>query len=422
MKLKKRISLILILIICINIIFSVNIFAAEPNISAGAALSVEVSTGKIIYEKNAYKKMYPASTTKIMTALLVLENCELTDKVTASYSALSAVPSGYAVANLQVGEQLTVEDLLYALMLKSANEVANVLAEHVAGSVESFSTMMNTRAEELGCKTTHFVNPNGVHDDDHYSSAYDLYLIANEAMKNLTFRTIVSTRTYTLPATDKYPNADRICSNTNQLIHINNNNRADNYYYKYAIGIKTGFTTEARNCLVSAASRDGLEFINVVLDAGLTDTGLSNRFLDSIKLFDYAYNNYTLTKIKDADSIIKTIEIKNGTKETKNLDLHIQDSITVVNNKKINATEALPEISLKENLLAPIQKDDVVGTIKYTIDEIEYTSNLLAGSDVEEKSNISIFLIISGLILLVFAMKISPKKKKKSKKRRMKRR
>lgn len=421
MKLKKKISLIFIVLIIVNILFSMRVFATEPNISSGAVLSVEVSTGKIIYEKNAYKKMYPASTTKIMTALLVLENCELTDKATVSYSALSAVPSGYAVANLQIGEEMSIEDLLYALMLKSANEAANVLAEHVAGSVESFSAMMNTRAKELGCETTHFVNPNGVHADDHYSSAYDLYLIANEAMKNPTFRAIVSTRSYTLPATDKYPNEDRSFSNTNQLIHMNNNNREDNYYYKYAIGIKTGFTTEARNCLVSAASRDGLEFINVVLDAGLTDDGLSIRFLDSIELFEYAYNNYTLTKVKEADSIIKTIEIKNGTKETKNLDLHIQDSITVVNNKKIDATTVLPEISLNENLLAPINKGDVVGTIKYTVDDIEYNSNLIAGSSVEEKSNISIYLIIAGTVLLIFATVIMPKKNKKSRKRRYKR-
>lgn len=421
MKLKKRISLILVILIITNILLSITTFAAEPTLDAGAALSVEISTGKIIYEKNAYKKMYPASTTKIMTALLVLENCKLTDLATVSYSALAAVPDGYTIANLQVGEQISIEDLLYALMLKSANEAANVLAEHVAGTVESFSAMMNTRAAELGCKTTHFVNPNGVHDDEHYSTAYDLYLIANEAMKNTTFRTIVATRTYTLPATDKYPSRDRSFSNTNQLIHINNNNRADNYYYKYAIGIKTGYTSEARNCLVSAASRDGLEFINVVLDAGLTDAGLSYRFLDSIELFDYAYDNYTLTKVKEANSIIKTIEIPNGTKETKNLDLHIKDSITVVNNKSIDATTVLPEITLNENLLAPINKGDTVGKIKYTIDGMEYNSTLIAGSAVEERANISIYLIIAGLVLLIFATCIMPKKKKKSKKRKYRR-
>ena len=417
MKLKKKISILFLFTIILNIIFSIHIFAREPDINAGAALSVELSTGKIIYEKNAHKKMYPASTTKVMTALLVLENCELTDKATVSYNAVSSVPYGYAIANLQVGEELLIEDLLYALLVKSANEAAYVLAEHVAGSVESFSAMMNTRAEELGCETTHFVNPNGIHDDEHYSSAYDLYLIAREAMKNSTFRTIVSTKSYTLPATNKYPKADRSFSNTNELIHPNKNK----YYYKYAIGIKTGFTTEARNCLISAASRDSLEFINVVLDAGTTDSGLNFRFLDSIELFDYAYDNYTLTKIKDADSIIKTVEIKNGTKETKNLDLHIQDSITVINNKNIDATSVLPEISLKENLLAPINKGDIVGTIKYKVEDIEYKSNLIAGSSVEPKANYSIYLIIVGGIMLVLGTVIMPKKNKKNKKRKIKR-
>ena len=291
MKNKNKIFVIFILIIS-SLIFCKSSFALEPNINAKAAISVEISTGKIVYEKNAYEKMFPASTTKVMTALLVLENCSLDEKETVSYEAIKAVPNGYSNANLQVGEEITVKDLLYALMLPSANEAANVLAEHVAGSVESFATMMNTRAEELGCKTTHFVNPNGIHNDGHYSTAYDLYLIAREAMKNDTFRKIVSTTKFSLPPTEVYPENNRTFTNTNKLIIYNNSNRADNYYYKNAIGIKTGFTSQAGNCLISCASQDGLEFINVVLNCELTEEGLSYRFLDSIDLFNYDYNNY----------------------------------------------------------------------------------------------------------------------------------
>lgn len=261
MKIRKKISILLIFLIAINLLFSYNVFATEPELNVDSAITVEVSTGKVIYEKNAHDKRFPASTTKVMTALLVLENCELTDKATVSYDALSAVPEGYSTANLQVGETLSIKDLLYALLVRSANEAANVLAEHVAGSVQSFASMMNTRAEELGCETTHFVNPNGVHNEDHYSSAYDLYLIAKEAMKNPTFREIVSTRSYTLPATEQYNIADRSFSNTNYLLHAS----SKNYYYRYAIGIKTGFTSQAGNCLISAASKDNLEFISVVL-------------------------------------------------------------------------------------------------------------------------------------------------------------
>lgn len=413
---QKKILLVLIIVVIINFIFCISVHAIEPNINAEGAISVELSTGKIVYEKNAHQKMFPASTTKVMTALLVLENCNLDEKAKVSYESIQAVPEGYSNANLQVGEEMSVKDLLYALMLPSANEAANVLAEHVAGSVESFSTMMNTRAEELGCETTNFVNPNGIHNDNHYSSAYDLYLIAKEAMKNETFRKIVSTTKYTLPATEIYPNNDRTYTNTNKLIIYNSSNRADNYYYKDAIGIKTGFTSQAGNCLISASSRGGLEFINVVLNAKLTDDGLSYRFLDSIELFNYDYNNYEFATLKEADDIIESIEIKNATKDTKNLDVHIKDSITVLRNKEISLETITPEITYKENLIAPIIKGEEIGEIKYNVEEIEYTSKLVAGSDVE-KSNLSIYLIISGGIVLIFAIILMPKKKTKHKKK-----
>lgn len=411
MKLKRKISILLSFIFIINLFIGSTVLATEPNVSAEAIYSVEVSTGKVLFEKNAHEKRFPASTTKVMTALLVLENCELTDTATASYNAISIIPSGYSTAHIQVGETLTIEDLLYALMLPSANEAANILAEHVAGSISSFATMMNTRAEELGCENTHFVNPNGIHNDDHYSTAYDLYLIANEAMKNPEFRKIVSTPTYTLPSTDKYADNDRVCKNTNQLIHVNNNNRSDNYYYKYCIGIKTGFTTQAQNCLISQASKDGLEILNVVLGAGTTEDNLSIRFLDSIELFEYAYNNYAMTTIKEQNDVIKTIEVKNGTKKTKNLDLLSKDNLTVFHNLDIDVKTLDPEITLKENFKAPIKQGDIVGTALYKVDDLEYKTELIAGHDVEKSNVVSICLITSGICVLFFAMIIMPKKK-----------
>lgn len=411
MKLKKKISILLSFIFIINLFIGSTVLATEPNVSAEAIYSVEVSTGKVLFEKNAHEKKFPASTTKVMTALLVLENCELTDKATASYNAISIIPSGYSTAHIQVGETLTIEDLLYALMLPSANEAANILAEHVAGSISSFATMMNTRAEELGCENTHFVNPNGIHNDDHYSTAYDLYLIANEAMKNPEFRKIVSTPTYTLPSTDKYADNDRVCKSTNQLIHVNNSNRSDNYYYKYCIGIKTGFTTQAQNCLISQASKDGLEILNVVLGAGTTEDNLSIRFLDSIELFEYAYNNYAMTTIKEQNDVIKTIEVKNGTKKTKNLDLLSKDNLTVFHNLDIDVKTLEPEITLKENFKAPIKQGDIVGTALYKVDDLEYKTELIAGHDVEKSNVVSICLITSGICVLFFAMIIMPKKK-----------
>ena len=410
MKLKFKI----ILLFCLMIIGIQSIsFADEPNLNSEAAILVEVSTGRIIYEKNSTKQMFPASTTKVLTAILVIENCELDEIVTVRESALSNIPSGYVTCNLQVGEQLTVKDLLYALMIPSANDAAYVLAEYVAGSVEDFSVMMNNKARDLGCKTTHFVNPNGIHEDSHYSTAYDLYLIADYAMKNEFFRNLVAATEYTLPATEKYPSEDRILKTTNEL--LNENSRK--YYYKNAIGIKTGYTSKAGNCLIGGASRDGLEFIAVVLNGGTTNEGLNSRYVDSKKLFEYAYDNFTLTKIIEKGSVVQTLEIENGTKETKHLDLVIDETITVVNNKSIDMNSVIPEINLKETLEAPIAAGDTIGTIKYKVDDIEYSAKLLAKTNVE-KVDYSIYLILASVILLLIAFSMLKSSKKKTRKRR----
>lgn len=410
MRLKlKKILLLFFMLISISSLA----FAAELNLNSEAAILVEVSTGRILYEKNSTKQLYPASTTKILTAILVLENCDLDEKVTVRETALNNIPSGYVTCNLQIGEQLTVNDLLYALMIPSANDAAYVLAEHVGGSVEGFSAMMNDKARALGCKTTHFVNPNGIHDDSHYSTAYDLYLIADYAMKNETFRKIVATTEYTLPATEQYPSEDRVLKTTNEL--LNENSR--NYYYKNAIGIKTGYTSKAGNCLVAGAHRDGLEFIAVVLNGGTTKENLNSRYVDSKKLFNYAYDNFTLTKIIEKNSIVSTIEIEKGTKETKNLDLVIDETITVVNNKNINMNDVIPEITLRENLVAPIMAGEKIGTVKYKVDDIEYSANLLAKDEVI-KVDYSIYLILAGVILLLLATSILRSRRKSRKRRR----
>lgn len=410
---KQKIEFILLTFLIIVGLHNLS-FADEITINSKAGILVEVSTGRILFEKNSTEQMYPASTTKIMTAILVIENCELSDSVTVTESALNNIPSGYVTCDLQAGETFSVQDLLYTLMVPSANDAAYVLAEHVAGSVDAFSDMMNSKARELGCTGTHFVNPNGIHDSRHYSTAYDLYLIASYAMKNETFRELVSTTECSLPATDIYPSSDRVFSTTNELLNSNNTN----YYYKNAIGIKTGYTSQAGNCLVSEASRDGLEFISVVLNGGTTSSGLNARYIDTINLFDYAYDNFTLTKIVEKDSIVDTIEINNATKETKNLDLIIDETITVINNKSIDVNSVIPEISLKENLEAPISSGEIIGTIKYKVDDIEYSANLLAKTDVIEKNYVYLYLLIIGIILLLISSIIMNKTKKTKRKKR----
>lgn len=406
MKLKLKILAIMLIFL-----FCLQSFAYAVSVTAESAILVEVSTGRIIYEKNSTKQMFPASTTKMMTAILVIENCDLQDIVTVSETALENIPSGYVTCNLSAGEEISVNDLLYALMLPSANDAAFLLAEHVAGSVDAFSDMMNIKAREIGCNNTHFVNPNGIHDSKHYSTAYDLYLIAKYCMQNETFKNIVMTTEYTLPSTNKYENADRTFKTTNDLLNPEKTN-----YYKTATGIKTGHTSMAGYCLASESSRDGLDFISIVLNSE-TD---NKRFQDAVKLFDYGYDNYTLTKVKEKNQLIETIEVANATKETMNLDLLIDNEITVINNKSITIDQIIPEIKINEEISAPITAGDVLGTIKYKVDDIEYSANLIAKNDVLEKPNYSIVLIIIGVILLLIGTATLSNKKQRTKRKRRK--
>lgn len=404
MKIKKKIIiLMMLLIISIQTIS----FADDVSIKAKAAILVEVSTGRILYEKNSTQKMWPASTTKIMTAILAIENCNLDEIVTVSETAISNIPSGYVTCNLQVGEEIAVKDLLNALMIVSANDAAYVLAEHVSGSVVEFADLMNQKSREIGCTGTHFVNPNGIHDERHFSTAYDLYLIASYAMKNEIFRELVTKTEAVLPSTNKYPNADRIMKTTNALITPESPN-----YYRNAIGIKTGHTSQAGNCLVSEASRDGLEFIAVVLNG--------DRFPDSIKLFDYAYDNFILTKVKEKNTVVDTIEIENATKETKTLDLLIDEGITVINNKSIDVNQIIPEIKLKDELLAPIKSGEEIGTIKYKVDDIEYSAKLIAATDVEEQTYYNIIIFVGVILLLIAFLLLSTRRKNRKRKNKRK--
>lgn len=409
----------LLLVLSLNIVFSSFVNADEeslPDISSPSALLMDYSSGKILYEKNINEKRYPASLTKIMTAIIVLENCELSDTATVSYDAVMSLSSGYVTANLQVGEELTIEQLLYVLMVGSSNDAAIVLAEHVSGSVENFATLMNEKAKELGCTSTNFVNPNGAHDENHYSTAYDLALIAKYAMQNDTFRTLVSTTFYTLPTTNKYDREDRIFRTTNSLLQLDNSDRADNYYYKYATGIKTGFTTPAGNCLIASANKNNLELITVVLGAGQTKDGLSQRYLDTLSLFDYGYNTYTLKEIINSGGIVQTLNVKNATRNTKKLDAVVENDIYALMKQSNKDSTVLPEIKLNDNLKAPIKKGDIIGSVTYTVEGVEYTENLLANSDVK-KSRFLLKLAIFVIVVLLFGMYVKNKKIKNKKQR-----
>ena len=408
MKFKKFILCLIAFIFALSIILPVRSFADgnNLNITSESAILIDSDTGKVLYDKSAYEKHEPASTTKIMTALLTLEHCKLDDVATVTSEAITSVPSGYSSDLLKMGEELSIKDLLYALLLPSSNEAANVLAIHIAGSIDSFASMMNTRAIELGCKNTHFVNPNGVHDEEHYTTAYDLALIAREAMKNDTFKQIVSTVAYTLPSSNNYSRIDRNLITTNDLIKRQSEN-----YYEYAIGIKTGFTTPAKNCLVAAAKKDDKTLISVVLGANTDD----DRYSNTKTLLNYGFENFSKKDIVKTNDIVQTIDVKNATSKTKNLNLVAESGInTIVTNDKIN-DKVEPTVTLNDNLQAPIKKDTIVGTATYTVDNIQYTINLKAGNDVKKSYTLYIVIgvAIIALILILFE-KPSKKRNKKS--------
>lgn len=270
-----------------------------------AAILIEKETGKILYEKNINEKMYPASTTKILTAIIAIENCDLNEQAIASKEAVRSVKTGYSTAAIQIGEAFTVEELLKVLMVHSANEAGNILAEHIAGSVEEFAKLMNIKAREIGCENSNFVNPHGAHEDNHYTTAHDLALIGRYAMQNEMFRKIVSTMECSLPNTEYWTEDDslkygeRKFYNTNDLMLSNSK-----YYYPYVNGIKSGYTTPAKNCLVTGSNRYGFELIAVVLHAETTMNGESARNVDTINLLDYGYSNF------NKEDIIAEYELK----------------------------------------------------------------------------------------------------------------
>lgn len=423
MKIIKNVFICMLLIFSLTFSLNFNVYAEEvdkPDISSPSVLLMDLSSGKVLFEKNMNDKRYPASLTKIMTAILTLENCNLDEVTTVSSNAVMSLSSGYVTANLQVGEELTVDQLLHVLMVGSSNDAAIVLAEHISGSVEEFSKLMNEKATEIGCTFTHFVNPNGTHDTDHYSTTYDLALIAKYAMQNQTFRQIVSTTSYQLPATDKYKNNDRLFTTTNSLLIVNNNNRADNYYYKYATGIKTGFTTPAGNCLIASANKDGLELLTVVLGAGDTKSGLSARYIDTINLFEYGYDTYTLIEVVKSGGVVQTVNIDNATRDTKRLEAVVENDVFVLVKQSDKDSPVIPEVKLNEGLKAPIKKGDIIGTVKYTVEGIDYEENLIAKNDVKSSKVFINFIFIVIIIIFVFLYFRSNKKfnkKVKNKKR-----
>ena len=359
----------------------------EITINAKSALLIDLDTEQILYEQDANETRYPASITKIMTCLLTLEaigrgELSMDTVVTIPPEALADVTDDSSTAGLLAGEEVTVNDLLYCLMLASANEAANALAITVAGDIPTFVERMNQRAEELGMTGTHFVNPHGLHDDDHYTTAWDIYRMAKEAMTHAPFREIVSTGRYDTAATNM--SEPRQLYNTNGLLA---RYKYPGYVYSGTIGIKTGSTGQAGYCLCAAAKKKGHTLVSVVLGAdNPTDkwgNPSRNQFIESRKLLDWGFTSFSPATLLSNETYLQEIPVKNSFQAT-HVVLQPTESVKTLVPGEYDTD--LLELRLhleKEEPSAPINAGDVLGSVTVIYNGQDFgTVDMAAVSDV----------------------------------------
>ncbi|MBL4935198.1 serine hydrolase [Clostridium sp. YIM B02515] len=405
---KKYIVFFLSIILLIsNINYKVSAKDAEPSVSADSAVLMDATTGTILYSKNMNAAYPPASTTKTMTALLTLENTKLDDIVKVS----KKVPfvDGSKIG-LYEGEEMHVKDLLYGMLLLSGNDCAEALAEHVGGSIDDFAKLMNKRAKELGCENTNFVNPSGLYDSNHKTSAKDLALIMRELIKHPEFREISSTFSYKIPPTNLHPDGINL-ANENKLI-----NKNSMYYYAPAEAGKTGYTIQSQHSYVASASKNGHRLI-----AAFVHDGQKNFYVDAKNLFNYGFNNFDLVKLYSKGDTVATYS-----EDNLNIPLLADDDYYYVKEK--NASE-VPVTNLINKSLKDIsfKKGDSImeASIKFKNNPLSNIM-LISGIDHETKSalsfnvtshnknrNITSYIIDSvlGMIVLLLAVRIINKRR-----------
>jgi len=353
---------------------------AEPIINSRIGIIYDRKSGKVIWGKNENKRSAMASTTKIMTCIVVIENADLNAEVKVS---AKAAGTGGSRLGLKKDDKITIKDLLYGLMLRSGNDAAVALAEYVGKDKEGFANLMNKKAKELGLKDTHFVTPHGLDDPEHYTTAYELAKIADYALKNEMFAKIVGTKEHTININGY---AKQLC-NTNELLG----------YLQGVSGVKTGFTNNAGRCLVTSVNRNDFEIITVVLGADTKKI----RTADSINLIEYAYENYKYLNIEDIvnekfgnwkEINKKRIQVEKGKNKTVVLKLReIKNKVIPV--KKSDIDNINIEINCLYYLKAPIEKGDVIGNLKITLnEEVVEVVDIVNNEEIKKKDRKDYFL------------------------------
>ncbi len=350
-------GLILAALCAVSSIFmnKMDVSAAEywpngPDTESPCIVVIEQKTGTVLYEKNSHEQHYPASITKIMTSMLALDQTNMDDVVTFSEDAIYKTEGSSIYRD--VGEQMTMEECLYALMLASSNDCAYAVAEHVSGSMEGFVGQMNEKAKELGCTDTHFANPHGLTDPEHYTTCYDMALIAREAYKSAKFRMIIGTARYTIPPTNKH-DEETYLQNHNEMLYPFRT--LGEYKYEYCTGGKTGYTQAANSTLVTFAEKDGMTLICVVMN-----TVSPSQWKDSINLYNYCFDNFQILNVSDHEERFsdenKDVDSLNVNEPFAELD---KEGVIVLP-KTAEFSEATPEISYEN------KEDNVIASLKYT--------------------------------------------------------
>lgn len=398
-----------------------------PKISyAQSALLMDMPSGRVLYSKNLDERVFPASLTKIMTGIIALEQGNMGDTVSATYEALKNITMEDSQMGLLIGEEITMEQLVNAMLVHSANDASNVIAIHLAGSIEKFVEMMNQKAKELGMTGTNYVNACGSHDDNHYTTARDLAILTKYAMQNEQFREIVKKIIYKIPPTNKFAN-ERTLVNTNLFLSTI---RSTYYYYPPAIGIKTGHTSQAGYCLVSAATYSDIELMAIVMNCQNVDTKeQAYSYLDSKALFDFGFENYLNQPIAAVGDIVSDQKVYEA-KDDMRVALTVENDVSaLIPNKTGSADEVETKVELPEQLNSPITKGDVLGKVTYMYKGIQVGSaNLVATNDVERNHLLHVFHLILKVItspfffvpviILVLLMMFARQRKRKRERQR----
>lgn len=393
--------------------------SAKPNLTAEYAVLMDYETGKVLYDKNGSEKLFPASTTKAWTAYVVLKHVPDLSQVV---EIKDLPPVGGSSMYLKNGESFNVKQLLDALLIHSSNDVAVVLANYVSGSVDKFVELMNEEAKAIGAKNTHFNNPNGLPDKNHYSTAYDMALMSREAMNNEVFRNIVKTKSVSYQPNAVNP-TERYFVNTNKFLtsneKINYNGEQIDIKYDIVDGIKTGYTDEAGRCLLSSAVKDNMRLISAVFKS----TG-NDLYLDSRTLLDYGYENFYSTTIVNKEEFVNSKKI--FLSKQKELSYEPEYSYKIVLPKGQKESSYTTKVNLDKTNL-PIRKGDKVGTLDvYNSGKLEHSIDLIAKNNVnsvfafitENKAVMSIIklaiLIFTMLLIIIIAFVIIRRRKRRT--------